>query len=123
MASDRYFIGPTLLGEIRRTIRVVGDTPESESGPTQRSRFQTLGQPTGGGDGALSRLCKTTTAFLKGTVATLDVWEDGDPPNETQTEGQTVADVVNKYADIPACTFVSVAKHGNGRWYVVSAEV
>jgi hypothetical protein len=68
------------------------------------------------------RLCKTSAAFNKGTVATLNVWESGTPPNETQTSGATVADVVNKYANIATGKFVSVALHANGRWYVVAAE-
>ena len=68
------------------------------------------------------RLCKTSSAFNKGTAATLDVWENGTPPNETQTTGETISGVVNKYANIGANKFVSVALHGNGYWYVVAAE-
>lgn len=68
------------------------------------------------------RLCKTAAAFNKGTVATLNVWESGTPPNETQTAGQTVPDVINKYANIASGKWVSVALHGNGRWYVIAAE-
>lgn len=68
------------------------------------------------------RLCKTTGAFDKGTTATLDVWEDCGPPGEAQSVGVTLAGVVNKYADIPSDRFVSVARHGNGYWYVVAAE-
>jgi hypothetical protein len=75
-----------------------------------------------GGDDTPHRLCKTTSTFTKGTVATLNVWEDGTPPSETQTTGATVEDVVNKYATIHAGKWVSVALHGNGRWYVVAAE-
>jgi hypothetical protein len=73
------------------------------------------------GDGGL-RLCKTSAAFNKGSTATLNVWEAGTPPSETQTSGATVADVVNKFANIASGKFVSVAMHGNGRWYVVAAE-
>lgn len=68
------------------------------------------------------RLCKTSATFNKGTVATLNVWESGTPPNETQTAGQTVPDVINKYANIASGKWVSVALHGNGRWYVIAAE-
>ncbi|NBT36378.1 MAG: hypothetical protein EBT03_12735 [Betaproteobacteria bacterium] len=67
-------------------------------------------------------LCKTTSEFAKGTTATLNVWEDGTPPNETQTSGFTIENVVNKYATIAANKFVSVARHGNGYWYVIAAE-
>jgi hypothetical protein len=75
-----------------------------------------------GGDDFSLRLCKTSAAFNKGTTATLNVWESGTPPNETQTTGATVENVVNKYANIASGKFVSVALHGNGRWYVVAAE-
>lgn len=68
------------------------------------------------------RLCKTTAAFSKGTTATLDIWEDGTPPTESQSSGETVEGVVNKYADIASGKWVSVARHGNGYWYVVAAE-
>jgi hypothetical protein len=74
------------------------------------------------GDDSTLRLCKTSSAFNKGTTATLDVWEDGTPPSESQTSGQTVPDVVNKYANIASGKFVSVALHNNGRWYVIAAE-
>ncbi len=69
-----------------------------------------------------TRLCKTSSAFNKGTVATLNVWESGAPPSETQTTGVTIPDVVNKYANIATGKFVSVAIHGNGRYYVIAAE-
>lgn len=76
-----------------------------------------------GGGGTTHRLCKSPSeSFPKGTIKTLAVWEDGTPPGETQTSAAYVHDVVNKYADIVAGKWVSVALHGNGRWYVVSAE-
>jgi hypothetical protein len=68
------------------------------------------------------RLCKTSAAFNKGATATLDVWEAGTPPSEGQATGQSVVGVVNKFANIAAFKFVSVAMHGNGYWYVVAAE-
>ena len=68
------------------------------------------------------RLCKTSSSFAKGTTATLNIWESGTPPNETQTSGATIVGVVNKYANIATGKFVSVARHGNGRFYVVAAE-
>ena len=67
-------------------------------------------------------LCKTTSEFTKGTTSKLNVWEGGDPPNETQSADRTIENVVNKYATIAANKFVSVARHGNGYWYVIAAE-
>ena len=98
--------------------RVIAATKAHEAGNRDMPpiRFRDVG------DDSTLRLCKTSAAFFKGTVATLNVWESGTPPNETQTSGATVADVVNKYADIESGKFVSIALHGNGRWYVVAAE-
>lgn len=65
------------------------------------------------------RLCKTTAAWNKGTTATLNVWESGTPPSETQSTGETITDVVNKVADVVSGRFVIVAKAANGSWYLV----
>ena len=73
------------------------------------------------GGGAV-RLCKTTAAWSKNTTATLNVWADGTPPNETQTAGETVEDVVNKFAAVATDKFCMIAKAGNGSWYLIAAE-
>jgi hypothetical protein len=95
---------------------------------------QVLWKPESTGDGAWCvvrlgsgrnslRLCKTgSTAWSKDTIRTLDVWENGTPGSESQTTGETVESVVNKYANLQANKFCSVAEHGNGVWYVVAAE-
>lgn len=67
------------------------------------------------------RLCKTSAAFPKNTAASLQVHENGEALAETPTAGVTVF-THNKYADIGANKFVSVARHGNSYWYVVAAE-
>ena len=73
-------------------------------------------------DGAFVRLCKTSAAWNKGTTATLDVWEEGTPPGETQSTGETIADCVNKIKYIKSGLFVIVAKAQNGSWYLVESE-
>ncbi len=75
---------------------------------------------TDGGDAV--RLCKTTAAWSKNTTATLNVWEDGTPPNETQTAGETIEDVVNKFAAVATDKFCMIAKAANGSWYLIAAE-
>lgn len=99
--------------------RVIAATKAVEAGSRDMPgiRFRDAG-----GDESTLRLCKTSAEFGKGSVATLNVWESGSPPNETQTTGATVENVINKYATIASGKFVSVALHGNGRWYVVAAE-
>lgn len=99
--------------------RIIAATKAVEAGSRDMPgiRFRDVG-----GDESPLRLCKTSAAFNKGSTATLNVWEAGTPPNETQTSGATVDSVINKYANIAAGKWVSVALHGNGRWYVVAAE-
>lgn len=75
-----------------------------------------------GGDDSPIRICKTTAAWPKGQLATLEVWEDGTPPNEAKTTGLTIADVVNKYANVASGKFCSIALHANGYWYLIAAE-
>lgn len=81
-------------------------------------RIRTAGDD--GGDPV--RLCKTSAAWNKGTLATLNVWENGTPPSETQTTGETIADAVNKFANVGSGKWCIVAKAGNGSWYLIAAE-
>jgi hypothetical protein len=76
----------------------------------------------GGEDGDPVRLGKTTAAWAKGTTATINVWESGTPPNETQTTGQTLENCVNKFANVATGKWVIVARGGNGYWYLIAAE-
>jgi hypothetical protein len=76
----------------------------------------------GGEDGDPVRLGKTTAAWNKGTLATINVWESGTPPNETQTTGQTLENCVNKFANVATGKWVIVARGGNGYWYLIAAE-
>jgi hypothetical protein len=115
---ERYFIGPNARAKLQDVFAFVGQVPNiATSGARDLGKLQHMQRRL-----SSLRLCKTTAAFNKGSVATLNVWEDGTPPSETQTSGSTVEDVVNKYANIASGKFVSVAIHGNGRWYVVAAE-
>jgi hypothetical protein len=75
-----------------------------------------------GDDGSPVRLCKTSTAWNKGTLATLNVWENGTPPNETQSTGVTLTGCVNKFANVAAGKFVIVALGANGSHYLIAAE-
>jgi hypothetical protein len=67
-------------------------------------------------------LCKNDSAtWTKGSARTLDIWEAGTCGSES---GSTIGGLTawNLYADIPANKFCSVARHGNGCWYVIAAE-
>jgi hypothetical protein len=73
------------------------------------------------GDDEPLRLCKTTAAWSKNTTATLEVWEDGTPPNEAKSTGVTVEGVVNKSYDVASGVFCLIALAANQTWYLVEA--
>lgn len=115
---ERYLVGPGLANKLRDIVSRFDDSPigggSSASIPV---RLQDSGRLP-----VAIRLCKTNAAFNKGTVATLNVWEDGTPPNETQTAGATIENVVNKFADIAANKWAIVSRAPNGYWYLIAAE-
>lgn len=74
-----------------------------------------------GDDPERLRICKTTDLWEVNEKATLDVWETGDPKNPTQTAGQTL-DAYNLTHEVPAETFVLVAKAENGEYYLVEQD-
>jgi hypothetical protein len=78
---------------------------------------------TAGDDGDPVRLCKTSAAWAKGSLATLNVWESGTPPSETQTTGEEIKDAINKIGYVAPGVFVIVAKAGSGSWYLVASEM
>ena len=73
-------------------------------------------------EGEPVRLCKTSAAWNKGTTATLNVWEGGTPPSETQSTGVTLTECVNKFANVATGKWVIVAKGGTGKYYLIAAE-
>lgn len=76
--------------------------------------------PTGIESGEPLRICKTTAEWARDTEATLQVWESGTPPSETQTASETVK-AINKMRAVAANVFVHVALAANGTWYLVDA--
>lgn len=75
-------------------------------------------------DGDPVRLGKTTAAWTKNTLATIELWEEGTPPTESARSptALTLTDCVNKFADIEADSFVMLARGLNGYWYLIAAE-
>ena len=100
--------------------RVIAATKAYESGNRNMSpvRFR----DPGGDDGEPVRLGKTSAAWAKGTLATINVWESGTPPSETQTSGATLANCVNKFAAVATGKWVMLAKGANGSYYLIAAE-
>jgi len=99
--------------------RVIAATKAYEAGNRNMPgiRFRDVG-----GDDDPVRLGKTSAAWNKGTLATINVWEDGTPLSETQTSGVTLTDCVNKFAYVAAGKWVMLAKAANGSYYLIAAE-
>lgn len=111
--------------------RPVGFTPQD----AKRIGAAVRKSESGGGEGGRSwypyrpeegepvRLGKTTSAWAKGTVATITLYESGTPPNETTaTPAATLPNCVNKFVAVATGKWVIVAKGANGYWYLISAE-
>jgi len=71
------------------------------------------------GDDADAVLCKTTSAWAKGSSATLQIWA-GAPGSETNT-GVTLS-AYNRYAAIATAKFCTVMLHRHGYYYVIAAD-
>jgi flavin-dependent dehydrogenase len=99
--------------------RVIAATKAHEAGNRDMPgiRFRDVGD-----DGDPVRLGKTTAAWTKGTTATINVWESGTPPSETQTSGVTLTGCVNKFANVATGKWVIVARGVNGSYYLIAAE-
>lgn len=69
------------------------------------------------------RLGKTTATWNKGTLANINLWEEGTPPSETQTSPtRTIANCVNKFGTVAANKWVALMKGANGSYYLIAAE-
>lgn len=102
--------------------RVIAATKAYEAGSRDMSpiKFRDMG----GDDGDPVRLGKTTASWSKGTTATIELYEEGTPPNETKKSptADTLTGCVNKFATVASGKWVIVARGGNGSWYLISAE-
>jgi hypothetical protein len=67
------------------------------------------------------RLCKTTELWEEGTVATLNVWENGDTPNETISTGETLV-ATNHLWDVASGTWCYVMESGAGDNHLINAR-
>ena len=102
--------------------RIAAATRAYERG--NRNQPPIMFRQSGGDDGGDPvRLGKTTAAWDKGTLATVELYEEGTPPTEgKKTPADTIPQCVNKFANVASGKWVIVAKAGNGRWYLIAAE-
>lgn len=77
-----------------------------------------------GDEGEPIRIGKTTGDWTKGTVATIELYEEGTPPSETKKTptADTLAGCVNKFADVASGKWVALARAANGSYYLIAAE-
>ena len=108
------------------TRRIIGASREtwariarSVRGTENGGRNNTVGPPHLGSDESDAVLCKTTSAWAKGSSATLQIWA-GQPGSETNT-GVTLS-AYNRYAAIATGKFCTVMLHRHGYYYVIAAE-
>jgi len=76
------------------------------------------------GGGGRVRLGKTTSEWVKGTLATIELYEEGTPGSEAKKspDAAVLESCVNKFAAVDENKWVIVAKAGNGSWYLIAAE-
>ena len=69
------------------------------------------------------RLGKTTAAWNKGTLATIDLYPAGTPGSEAKgSPAETLEDCVNKFSNVESGKWVIVALAENDAWYLIAAE-
>lgn len=113
---DRYLIGPGLRAKLRDVIARVDGTKiggNAASAATSNQGWEPRQQP-------IIRLGKTTNYWPKGTLATIAIYDQGEPLSETSV-GDIVG-VTNKTQNVQANKWVWIARAANGYWYLVSAE-
>lgn len=119
--TEKYLIGPTLLGEIRQVITRVNGQPDRTSGVSVPVRLQDLPRR-GGGGGSSLKLGRVTAAWNKSTLASVVEYGSGTALNEEfGVPPVIIEDCVNKFANVEAGAWVLIGS-ANGRWYLVSAE-
>jgi hypothetical protein len=91
-----------------------------ESGTGTKWAVVRLNDPSGGDAVRLGKPAGGN--WVKGTTATINIWESGTPPSETQTTGVSISGCVNKFATVASGKWVMIARAGNGSWYLIAAE-
>lgn len=108
--TEKYFVGPQLLGEIRQTITRVAGMPDRTSGVSLPVRLQEL--PRRGGGGGL-RIIAFTGGWSKMTSKTVAI----DPTTVTMTATNIFASISSQN-----CSRKGAVADIGGTWYLISAE-
>ena len=111
-AKPRYFIGPALLGDIRRVVGRSDETPRNAGGQAPPSRSVDVLAT----HGPEFRVGRKSGAWTKGTTATL-TWTVGGTVNSS-------LEATNLFADITGgtATYNCAVGRVGGQWYLIAAE-
>lgn len=105
--SERYFVGPQLLSEIRETITRVGGMPDRTSGLRVNAVSQDLQR-----HDSLIRIINYSGQWLKGTEKTVTI----DPTTVTMT-------ATNLFNTVwPNCSRKGAVARAGSTWYLIAAE-
>lgn len=111
--TEKYFVGPALLSDIRKTITRVAGMPDSANAPGFRTAATEMPRRGGGG----FRICTFTGAWSKNATKTVTLRGVTATPN-------TLA-VLNLFANLTGPTSgtlnCAVARDGTA-WYLIAAE-
>ena len=124
--TEKYFIGPQLLGDIRQTVSRVSAMPQGSRIGKIPTRLQDMRPPGGGGSGTGTLvLGRVTAAWSKNTLASVVQYDSGSPLSEEFATPPVIHEgVVNKLANVEAGAWVLIGgiKSVNTNLYLVSAE-
>ena len=115
MATERYFVGPRLLTDIRDTISRVQGMPDRSSGGFLPGMYIPLTPPLG--EGGAMKLGKTTADWLKGTTQQIQLW-----PSGSQASPPASQEAYNVFAPVSVNKWVMIAQEAGGNWYLIAAE-
>lgn len=126
--QEKYFLGPNLLRDIRRTVTRVESMPEGGGGFGQEPRLQELHRR--GGAGARIRIGKTLSAISKESAGNVAFYDQDEStcvtecdPAEFSSAGETVC-AQNLIEDIPADAWVYVVRpQGSESWHIIGRGV
>lgn len=109
--TERYFVGPTLLGEIRQTITRVAGMPDRAHGAALPVALQDL--PRRGGGGSSVRLVSFVPPWSKGQERTITFIET----TATATAMNVFGTVIGGCGTAHAAVFSQ-----GGTWFLLAAE-
>lgn len=114
--SDRgYLITGEAVARLAKGVHAADNSRRSIKAPKLRTAFDD--------DFAFLKLGKTLAAWAKNTLATVEIYPLGTPPNEQSGNPvELMEDCVNKFADIESGSWVMLGLAENRFWYVIAAE-